>query len=88
MIWHFKREIYFYDKHIYIYNIIKYHNGLTPHVETYKQRLLRRAPIIIVTCVKFDSAVKWTFGEENNKLYPDSIYPPPSYNANLLSTEG
>ena len=50
--------------------ILQHPHGLTLHVETYKQRLSRRAPIIIV--------VKLAFGEEYDKLYPGSIYSPPS----------
>ena len=53
----------------------------TLHAETYKQRLSRRAPIIINN----GSAFKLAFGEEYDKLYPGSIYSPPSYNENFSS---
>ena len=54
------------------------------YVEIYKQRLSRRAPIIINN----RSALKLAFGEEYDKLYPGSIYSPPSYNENFSSAEG
>ena len=33
-------------------------------------------------------ALKFAFGEEYDKLYPGSIYSPPSYNENFSSSEG
>jgi hypothetical protein len=43
---------------------------------------------IIKTCANNNrSALKLTFGEEYDKLYPGSIYSPPSYNAFFSSSE-
>ena len=33
-------------------------------------------------------ALKLAFGEEYDKLYPGSIYSPPSYNENFSAAEG
>ena len=44
---------------------------------------------IIKTCAYNNrSALKLAFGEEYDKLYPGSIYSPPSYNENFSSSEG
>ena len=44
---------------------------------------------IIKTCAYNNrSALKLAFGEEYDKLYPGSIYSPPSYNENFSSAEG
>ena len=43
---------------------------------------------IIKTCAYNNrSALKLAFGEEYDKLYPGSIYSPPSYNENFSSSE-
>ena len=43
----------------------------------------------IYTCAYNNrSALKLAFGEEYDKLYPGSIYSPPSYNENFSSSEG
>ena len=46
-------------------------------------------PAIIKTCsCNNRSELKLAFGEEYDKLYPGSIYSPPSHNENFSSPEG
>ena len=63
---------------MYNNNILYYKNATCRDIQT----------AIIKTCAYNNrSALKLAFGEECNKLYPGSIYSPPSYNENFSSAE-
>ena len=56
---------------------------------TTKGMLIDIQTAIVKTCAYNNrSALKLAFGEEYDKLYPGSIYSPPSYNENFSSSEG